>query len=170
MPALTARRLATTLGCQAMSLYHHFPSRRHLLDALVEHAIVAIPEPAATLDPIAAIATLAREYRATALRHPHLFHAVVRQRFDQPAGSAFLERMLPHFQAAIPESRLAEQAYHAFRYYVTGALLDEASGHTSGDAAFGLGLAMVLNGLAELRASVLTPPVPLPKPVIRPKP
>lgn len=166
MPALTARRLATALGCQAMSLYHHFPSRQHLLDALVEHAIAAVPEPAATLDPIAAIATLAREYRATALRHPRLFHAVVRHRIDQPAGGLFLERMLPHFHAAIPDSRLAVQAHRAFEYYVTGAVLDETSGH----AAFELGLAMVLKGLAELRASVPTPPVPLPKPVIRPKP
>jgi AcrR family transcriptional regulator len=30
-----------------MSIYHHFPSKQHLLDALVEHAIgsVHVPEP-----------------------------------------------------------------------------------------------------------------------------
>ena len=43
----STRQLGERLGCEAMSIYHHFKSKQHLLDALVEHAItsVEVPEP-----------------------------------------------------------------------------------------------------------------------------
>src|SRR5438477_12031705 len=47
LAAFSTRKLGERLGCEAMSIYHHFPSKQHLLDALVEHAIqtVEVPEP-----------------------------------------------------------------------------------------------------------------------------
>ena len=39
------------LGCEAMSIYHHFPSKRHLLDALVDHALGSLEWGAPELPP-----------------------------------------------------------------------------------------------------------------------
>ncbi len=135
LPGLTARRLGTALGCEAMSVYHHFPSQRHLHDALVEHAIAGIGEPPADLDPIDRLRFLGGEYRAMAHRYPRLFPLVALHRLNMPAGVAFIERMLRHFHAAVPEDRLAAQAFRIFGYYVLGAALDETSGYAEGPSA-----------------------------------
>src|SRR4051812_14453640 len=36
LAALSTRRLGDELGCEAMSIYHHFPNKAHLMDALVD--------------------------------------------------------------------------------------------------------------------------------------
>ena len=131
----TTRRLGRALGCEAMSVYHHFPSKRHLQDAMVEHAISGIPEPAADLDPIARLRFIGREYRAMAYRHPRLLPLIALHRLNMPAGVAFIERMLRHFHEAVPDDRLAAQAFRIFGYYVIGAALDETSGYAAGPSA-----------------------------------
>ena len=135
LASLSTRRLAAALGCEAMSIYHHFASKQHLLDAIVEHAIAGIREPDAQADPIAKLAFLGREYRAMAHRHPQLFHYIALHRLNMPSGVAFIERMLRHFHAAIPDERLAAQAFRVFGYYVVGAGLDETSGYATGPSA-----------------------------------
>jgi AcrR family transcriptional regulator len=135
LPGLTTRGLGRALGCEAMSIYHHFPSKRHLQDAMVEHAISGIPEPAADLDPIARLRFIGREYRAMAYRYPRLLPLIALHRLNMPAGVAFIERMLRHFHAAVPDDRLAAQAFRIFGYYVIGAALDETSGYAAGPSA-----------------------------------
>jgi len=135
LPAFTFRRLGDALGCEAMSVYHHFPSKRHLHDAMVERAIAGIGEPPADLDPIERLRFIGREYRAMAHRYPRLFHLVALHRLNMPAGVAFIERMLRHFHAALPDDRLAAQAFRIFGHYVIGAALDETSGYAAGPAA-----------------------------------
>lgn len=135
LAGLTARRLAAALGCEAMSIYHHYSSKQHLLDAVVEHAVAGVQEPEETADPIARLAFLAREYRTMAHRHPRLAHYIALHRLDSPAGVAFVERMLRHFHAAIPDDRLAAQAFRIFGYYVVGATLGETSRAAGGPRA-----------------------------------
>ena len=200
LPAFTIRQLGAALCCEAMSVYHYFPSKQHLLDAMVEHALAGIPEPAAGLPPIERLRFVGREYRAMAHRHPKLFPLVALHRLNMRAGVAFIERMLRHFHAALPDDRLAAQAFRIFGYYVIGAALDETAGYAAGPSAaepvtdefiarecprlaaaapffghphfestFDLGLEMMLKGIAELRAGLLTNARPPPKPVVRPK-
>jgi AcrR family transcriptional regulator len=135
LAGLTTRRLGEALGCEAMSVYHHYPSKQHLQDAMVEYAIAGIPEPAAGLDPIERLCFIGREYRAMAHRHPRLFQLIALHRLNTPAGVAFIERMLRHFHAALPDDRLAAQAFRIFGYYVLGAALDETSGYAAGPPA-----------------------------------
>ena len=135
LAGLTTRRLGEVLGCEAMSIYHHFPNKQHLLDAMVEQAIAGVLEPPAELDPIDRLRFLGREYRAMAYRHPRLFHLVALHRLNMPAGVAFIERMLRHFHAAVPDDRLSAQAFRIFGYYVIGAALDETSGYAAGPSA-----------------------------------
>ena len=135
LPALTFGRLGEALSCEAMSVYHYFPSKRHLLDALVEHVLGGIREPPAELDAIDRLRFLGREYRTMAHRHPKFFPHAALHRLNMPAGVAFIERMLRHFHAALPDDRLAAQAFRIFGYYVIGAALDETAGHAAGPSA-----------------------------------
>jgi len=135
LTGLTTRRLGELLGCEAMSIYHHFPSKRHLQDAMVESALAGIAEPGAEIDPLERLRFIGREYRAAAHRHPRLFPLIALHRLNMPAGAAFIERMLRHFHAAVPDDRLAAQAFRIFGYYVIGATLDETSGCAAGPSA-----------------------------------
>ena len=163
LPALTFRRLGEALGCEAMSVYHYFGSKRQLLDALVEHVLAGIGEPPADLDAVGRLRFLGWEYRATAHRHPGFFPHVALHRLDMPAGVAFIERMLGHFQAALPDDRLAAQAVRIFGYYVTAAALEET------DSTFELGFEMILDGIAKLGAAMPVHTLRAGKPIVRPK-
>ena len=125
LPGLTTRRLGAALGCEAMSIYHHFPSRQHLLDALVERAIAGVAEPPSGANPVERLRFIGYEYRRVAHRHPRLFPLLALHRLNMPAGVAFIERMLRHFHDALPDDKLAAQAFRLFGYYVIGAALDE---------------------------------------------
>ena len=135
LAALTFRRLGEALGCEAMSVYHYFPSKRHLLDALVEELLAGIGEAPADLEPVDRLRFLGWEYRSMAHRHPKLFPLAALHRLNMPAGVAFIERMLRHFRAVLPDDRLAAQAFRIFGYYVIGAALDETAGYAAGPSA-----------------------------------
>ena len=198
LPALTFRRLGAALDCEPMSVYHYFPSKRHLLDALVEKTLV-IPEPPAGLDPIGRLRFLGYEYRAMAHRYPRFFPYAALHRLNMPAGVSFIERMLGHFREALPDDRLAAQVFRIFGYYVVGAALEETSGYAAGpsaedpvsdeyiarecpqlaesapyfkatwfDSTFELGFEMLLRGIGDARAALLSG-ARTPKPVVRPK-
>ena len=135
LSGLTFRRLGEALMCEAMSIYHYFPSKQHLLDAMVEKMLVGIAEPAADLEPIERLRFLGFEYRAMAHRHPRFFPLVALHRLNMPAGVAFIERMLGHFLAAVPDDRVAAQVFRIFGYYLVGAALDETAGYAAGPSA-----------------------------------
>jgi len=135
LPGLTTRRLGAALGCEAMSIYHHFPSKRHLMDALVERAIAGVAEPPPGADPIGRLRFLGHEYRRVAHRYPRLFPLLALHRLNMPAGVAFIERMLGHFHHALPDDKLAARAFRLFGYFVIGAALDETSGYAEGPSA-----------------------------------
>ena len=135
LPGLTTRRLGAALGCEAMSIYHHFPSKQHLSDALVERAIAGVADPPPDADPIDRLRFIGYEYRRVAHRHPRLFPLLALHRLNMPAGVAFIERMLRHFHGALPDEKLAAQAFRLFGYYVIGAALDETSGYAEGPSA-----------------------------------
>src|SRR4051812_17368258 len=40
LPAFSMRGLGSELGVEAMSLYHHFPSKAHLCDALLDRLLL----------------------------------------------------------------------------------------------------------------------------------
>ena len=134
LDGFTTRGLGTALGCEAMSIYHHFPSKQHLQDAMAERVIGGIADPPGGLDPIDGLRFLGREFRAMANRRPRVFPLVALHRFNMPAGIAFIERMLGHFHAALPDDRMAAQAFRVFGCYVVGAALDETSCYAEGSS------------------------------------
>ena len=75
--ALSARRLASELGCEAMSLYHHVPNMGGLLDAVVDDALGAIglPEPDAA-DPERQLLRMTAAYLKLAATRPQRFRVL----------------------------------------------------------------------------------------------
>src|SRR4051794_20762054 len=67
---LSMRKLGRALGVEAMALYHHFPQKAALLDAVV--AAIAPEPPTLTGDWRVDLAALSHQYRDMVNTHPHL--------------------------------------------------------------------------------------------------
>lgn len=138
LAGLSMRRLAQRLGCEAMSLYHHFPSKAHVLDALVEHAIASVEVPAPVADAATNRALLLRcmaSYRAMAQRWPALFPLVAVHRLNTPVGVGFIESVVTLIGGIEPDREKCARLFRALGYYLTGACLDETSGYARGPSA-----------------------------------
>lgn len=135
LDALSTRRLGQDLGCEAMSIYHHFPSKTHLLDALVDHAIggafVAPPQ----ADWVERLRQTAYGYRAMALKHSRLYPLIALHRLNTATGVAYLNAVIGIFRAAGFDDQAAAQLFREVGYYLTGAMLDETAGYAKGPSA-----------------------------------
>ena len=111
-----------------MSIYHHFPSKKHLLDALVDHAISSIDVDAPERDPVERLRHLLRSYRAMANRWPALYPLMAVHRLNTPIGVTMIERFLAAVHAVVPDTELAARHFRTLGCYITGAALDETAG------------------------------------------
>ncbi len=129
------RKLAARMGCEPMSLYHHFPSKAHLMDALVDRVMGALPAPRKNLGWRARITTLVYEYREMAHRHPAFLHYLALHRLNTPTGLRWLNRTLEAFGSAGLGQEETARLFRIFGYYIVGAALDETSGYAKGPSA-----------------------------------
>jgi AcrR family transcriptional regulator len=132
LAAFSTRKLGEALGCEAMSIYHHFPSKAHLLDALVDQAVAGVELPPRDLEPVERMRQVAYSYRAMANRYPKLFQLIGLHRMNSAAGLQLLNEVLQIFRDAGFDSRTAAHLFRAFSYYVVGAALDETAGYAKG--------------------------------------
>ena len=135
LAGFSTRKLGERLGCEAMSIYHHFPSKQHLLDSLVDHALASIELPLPGLPPLERIRRLLHAYRAVAHRWPALFPLVALHRLNTPTGVRFIETALELIQGVVPDPALAARHFRVIGYYLTGAGLDETAGYAAGPSA-----------------------------------
>jgi len=134
LDGFSTRKLATTLGCEAMSIYHYFPSKGHLMDALVDRVVgseLTVPTPDASTWR-RQLMQAAREYRAMALRRPALFAFLALHRFNTPTSLAWLNGMLALFFSLGVGDEMAARLFRVMGYTIVGGLLDETSGYTRG--------------------------------------
>ncbi|HET7528360.1 MAG TPA: TetR/AcrR family transcriptional regulator [Burkholderiaceae bacterium] len=132
---LSTRRLGQRLGCEAMSIYHHFPSKAHLLDAMVDHAIASVELPGEDVDPAQRLHSLCYSYRAMAHRYPALFPLVAVHRLNTPTGVGFIDSVIAIIRALEPDPEAAARQFRAVGYYLVGACLDETAGYAKGPSA-----------------------------------
>jgi AcrR family transcriptional regulator len=135
LAAFSTRKLGLRLGCEAMSIYHHYPSKQHLLDAMVDHAIASIEPPPADRPPMQRLRQAMDAYRAMARRFPALFPLVAVHRLNTPTGVSFIESILTLVQAVLPDPELSARHFRTLGYYLVGAGLDETSGYAQGPSA-----------------------------------
>jgi AcrR family transcriptional regulator len=135
LEAFSTRKLAERLGCEAMSIYHHFPSKAHLMDALVDRFVQSIPIPPADLAWHQRLRDLTVSWRAATMRQPEFFRYFVVHRLNTPTALKFLDSMLSIYFDAGFETEDAARFFRLTGYYVTGGLLDESSGYAHGPSA-----------------------------------
>ncbi|MBS0315971.1 MAG: TetR/AcrR family transcriptional regulator C-terminal domain-containing protein [Proteobacteria bacterium] len=135
LSVLSMRRVAERLGCEAMSLYHHFPSKQHLLDAMVDHMLLATRQPPQELPPVERLRFAMYEFRATANMFPAMYPLRAVHRLNTPTGVRYIESILRLIRDVVPDEELAARYFRAIGYYLTGASLDETSGYAKGPSA-----------------------------------
>ncbi len=129
------RGLGASLGCETMSLYHYFPSKAHLMDALVDDTLSLLSTGSPGADPIDRLRAMAHSYLDLARRRPRLFPLIAVHRLNTPTGVRIIEEVLALVHAAVPDDRLAAQHFRVLGYYATGAALDETAGYANGPSA-----------------------------------
>lgn len=135
LSVLSMRRVAQRLDCEAMSLYHHFPSKQHLLDAMVDHMLLAARQPPQELPPVERLRFAMYEFRATANRFPAMYPLRAVHRLNTPTGVRYIESILRLIRDVVPDEELAARYFRAIGYYLTGASLDETAGYAKGPSA-----------------------------------
>lgn len=163
---LTMRRLAGQVGVEPMSLYHHFPSKAELLDAIVDSAAATFASAAqdrlevADKSWSAGLRAFGVAMRGALLTHPRLIPLVS----TRPVSPSAAENLGGDLMAALVEGgfsgRDAEYALQSVAVFVLGHVLAQA-GQTPGaadipnrsadttyyDEWFDLGLTALISGL-----------------------
>ena len=136
LEALSTRRLGEALGCEAMSIYHHFPSKAHLMDVLVDQMLAdARVELLPEWGWLERLRRTAHGFRAMALEHPKFFPYFAVHRLNTPAGVSYINSVIGILRAAGFSDRDAATHFRTIGYYLTGAALDETSGYAKGPSA-----------------------------------
>lgn len=125
LEAFSFRILAARLGCQAMSIYHYFPSKAHLCEALVDVLIAEAMDYPDTGPWPDRLRAAAGAYRKMAQRHPGMFMYFSSFRLNNRAGLDFLERTLAILAAAGLEPQAQARHFRILGHYLVGACLDE---------------------------------------------
>jgi len=131
----STRRLAAELGCEAMSIYHYYPSKAHLLDALLDRVVATMELPSSELRFDERIRAIALEFRAMAHRYPAFFQYMALHRMNTATALSFLDSVIGAFRDAGFDDEQAARLFRSFSYYVSGAALDETSGYAAGPSA-----------------------------------
>ncbi len=122
------RKLGRELAVEAMALYHYFPSRDALIDAIVETVVSEMGAPSEAGSWEEQLRERFRSYRRLAQAHPHVFPLVGKRAVKNPEALAPVEQMLEILRAA---GFSPYQALHSFRTlssYAFGYALTEIVG------------------------------------------
>jgi AcrR family transcriptional regulator len=135
LEAFSTRKLAAALGCEAMSIYHYFPSKAHLMDALFDRVIGGLPPDDPSLPWRERLKRSVLAYREQAHRHPRFFQFVALHRHNTRVGLAWLERILHTLREGGLDAERTARFFRVLGYYVVGGVLDETSGYAKGFSA-----------------------------------
>lgn len=135
LAGFSMRKLAAELGCEAMSIYHHFPSQAHLYDALVDRLIGSLEMPDASLPWRQKMRIAMQDFRHVAREHPAFAPFLVTYRMNSPTCLAWLSGILGLFEAGGFGPELSARLFRTAGYYLMGAILDETAGYAKGPSA-----------------------------------
>lgn len=132
LDGFSIRKLGERLGCEAMSLYHHFPNKAHILDALVDRLVAGVVFPSDQLPPVERLRALAHEWRRVAREHPRFFPFLSLHRLNSETGVRFLNEIMRTLRDAGLPRATAARFFRVVNYYLVGAALDETAGYANG--------------------------------------
>lgn len=132
LQAFSMRKLGNVLGCEAMSIYHHFKNKEHLLDSLVDRLVASIDVPPRALNGQDRLRGLARNWRAMTLRHTNMWPLLMAHRLNSEVCIAFLNEVFVALRDAGLDSEAAARLFKIVSYFMMGAALDEVAGYAKG--------------------------------------
>ncbi|AZO55470.1 MAG: TetR/AcrR family transcriptional regulator [Mesorhizobium sp.] len=135
LSGFSMRKLAAALGCEAMSIYHHFPSQAHLYEALVDRQVSAMVIPDDSMPWRERIRVAMQEFRRIATEHPAFAPFLVVYRMNSPPCLAMLNSVIGLFEAGGFGPELSARLFRTAGYYLSGAILDETAGYAKGPSA-----------------------------------
>ncbi|MEW5838188.1 MAG: TetR/AcrR family transcriptional regulator C-terminal domain-containing protein [Pseudomonadota bacterium] len=118
--ALSMRKLAETLGIEAMSLYNHVKNKDDLLDGMVDAVVAEIELPAANIEWKAAMRQRAISAQEVLLRHPWASMLIVSRINIGPAMLRYGDATLGCLRAAGFSYALADHAINAIDSHIYG--------------------------------------------------
>ena len=149
------RRVAAALGVEAMALYHHFPNKEALVEAVLERGTPgSLPAPAGQWR--SDLHALLRSVYAQLSAHPALLPLRWERRVDSPEARKIhaLENQI--FKAAGIDGRLALDVHRLLGSYVVGFVVSGMEARKSIPyeewiSQFEIGLDIVLDGVDTRR-------------------
>ncbi len=135
LDGFSTRKLAAVLGCEAMSIYHHFPSKAHLFEALVDRLIASLAIPTQDLPWRERMRMAMQDFRRIGRQHPSFAPFLVTYRMNSPACLTWLDGIIGLFLDAGFDRETAARLFRTTGYYLMGAILDETAGYARGPSA-----------------------------------
>ena len=127
LAALSMRRLATSLGVEAMSLYYHVRNKNEVLGGILEQVLSRLELPLAGTPWKQALRMTALSAHAVLDRHRWAATLLMTPGVSSPTRIRWMESVLASLAAAGLPPGLADHAYHALDSYVVGFTLWQSS-------------------------------------------
>jgi AcrR family transcriptional regulator len=126
LDGFSTRKLGAALSIEAMSLYHYYPSKGHLLDAIAERILseVIVPDEPRH-DPLERLRQVCLCYREVMRAHPRMFFLVATRRFNTPGTLAMLEDLMTLFQSLGLSPERSVYWFRLLIYFLNGSLISE---------------------------------------------
>lgn len=121
LQAFSMRRLATTLGVTAPSLYSHYATREQVLDDVVDLVVADVDTTAFARGWRTGVLTWARSYRAALAAHPHIAPLVASGAQHREQFLAMADAVHAGLLAAGWPARRATEISGAVKFLVIGA-------------------------------------------------
>lgn len=125
LATVTMRALARHVGVEAMSLYHHFPSKESLLDAMVDVVFSEITLPKAVGTWRGELRRRSISTREVLLRHRWALPLMESRRTPGPATLAYHDASIACLRAANLTPRQVAHTYAVVDAFVYGFVLQE---------------------------------------------
>lgn len=119
---LSMRRLAQTLGVEAMSLYHWFPNKDALLGAMLDSVFQEMERPAPDGEWRAALRAAAIQSHHTLLRHPWAAKLIGQVLGPGPGRGQieWMDSILGRLRSGGLSAEMTHHAYHALDSHIVG--------------------------------------------------
>lgn len=134
LAALSTRRLAARLGCEAMSLYHHVRNRDELEDEIVGELLGRVGDADAAKPPIERLRASCRAYLDLATRFPNAFLLVATRRWRAERAIATAVALTDNLRAAGVSPHTTLRNARVIGAYLNGAGLALAAWHKEPEA------------------------------------
>jgi len=135
--ALTMRRLATSLGIEAPSIYAHVRSKDELVDAVLDAVLDTVEVPEAGPDTRASLVAGFVGYRRALVRHPAVVGLMTERARLSGAQFRLVRRSIELLEGAGLSTRAAVDAHVTMVAFVLGFILQEVSRPTGSPASGG---------------------------------